>query len=111
MGKAYWYMTESGRSVVEERIDKLPVPDQAKIYAYISKLEQVGYKLGTPFVKPIDGRLKEFRIPVAPGQYRVFFFFHHGEDFYLLHGFLKKTPPKEIETAKKRMKRIIGGKS
>lgn len=114
MGKAYWYITESGKSPVEEDIDRLSMPDQAKVYAYVSKLEQIGYKLGTPFVKQIEGKLKELRIPVAPGQYRVFFFFHHGEDFYLLHGFLKKTqktPVKEIETAKKRMKHIIGGVS
>ena len=112
MGKAYWYTARSGRSPVEEGIEGLPVPDQAKVYAFISKLEEVGYRLGVPFVKPIEGKLKELRIPVSPGQYRVFFFFHHGEDFYLLHGFLKKTqktPPKEIETAKKRMKYIIGG--
>jgi len=112
MGKAYWYTTLSGRSPVENEIDKLPIPDQAKIYAYIRTLEQEGYRLGTPFVKTIDGSLKELRIPVSPGQYRIFYFFYAGEDFYLLHGFLKKTqktPLKEIETAKKRMKYIIGG--
>lgn len=114
MGKTYWYTTESGRSPVEEEINGFPVPDQAKVYAYIAMLEKVGCRLGVPFVKPIDGKLKELRIPIVPGQYRVFFFFHKGEDFYLLHGFLKKTqktPPKEIETAKRRMKHITGGKS
>jgi phage-related protein len=114
MGKAYWYTTQNGRSPVEEGINDLPVPDQAKVYAYISKLEEMGYRLGAPFVKPIEGKLRELRILVAPGQYRVFFFFHHGEDFYLLHGFLKKTqktPPKEIETAKKRMNQIKGGRT
>lgn len=112
MGKAYWYTTQAGRSPVEDGIDKLSIPDQAKVYAYIQMLEQEGYRLGTPFVKTIEGKLKELRIPVSPGQYRIFYLFYSGEDFYLLHGFLKKTqktPLKEIDTAKKRMKYILGG--
>jgi phage-related protein len=110
VGKAYWYTTDSGRSPVEEDINDLSMPDQAKIYAYIKKLEEFGYRLGVPFVKPIEGKIKELRIPVSPGQYRIFFFFHYREDFYLLHGFLKKTqktPPKEIDVARKRMKSIL----
>ena len=106
MGKVYWCTTDSGRSPVEEAVDTLPLPDQAKIYAYIQKLEEYGYRLGVPFVKNIEGKIKELRIPISPGHYRIFYFFHHGEDFYLLHAFLKKvqkTPQKEISIARKRM--------
>ena len=110
MGKVFWYTTDSGRSPVEEGIDDLSLPDQAKIYAYIEKLEEFGYRLGVPFVKSIEGKIKELRIPVSPGQYRIFFFFHCREDFFLLHGFLKKTqktPLKEIDVARKRMRYIL----
>jgi hypothetical protein len=75
MGKAYWYTTDNGRSPVEEGINDLSIPDQAKIYAYVKKLEEFGYRLGVPFVKPIEGKIKELRIPVSPGKYRIFFFF------------------------------------
>jgi phage-related protein len=110
MGKVFWYTTDSGRSPVEEGIDELSLPDQAKIYAYIEKLEEFGHRLGMPFVKPIEAKIKELRIPISPGQYRIFFFFHRGEDFYLLHGFIKKTqkiPPKELDVARKRMKLVF----
>lgn len=110
MEKVFWYTTDSGRSPVEEGIDDLSQPDQAKIYAYIEKLAEFGHRLGGHFVKHIEGRIKELRIPVSPGQYRIFFFFHCGENFYLLHGFLKKTqktPPRELDVARKRMNMIL----
>lgn len=110
MGKAYWYLTSNGRSPVEEKIEKLAKPDQAKIYAHISMLEKYGKRLNMPTVRRIDGKLKELRITISPGKYRIFFFFHDGDDFYLLHGILKKvqkTPKKDINTAKKRMKIIL----
>jgi phage-related protein len=110
MGKVFWFTTTNGRSPVEDGIDDLSQPDQAKIFAYIEKLEEYGHRLGVPFVKHIDGRIKELRIPVSPGQYRIFFFFNCGENFYLLHGFLKKTqktPQKEIDLALKRMKLVL----
>jgi phage-related protein len=102
---------------VEEAVGELPLPDQAKIYAYIAKLQEFGYRLGVPFVKQMGDKLRELRIPISPGQYRVFFFFHSGEDFFLLHGILKKTqktPPGDLELARKRMKAIqksLGGRS
>jgi phage-related protein len=110
MGKVFWYTTENGRSPVEEGIDDLSQPDQAKIYAYIEKLAEFGHRLGDHFVKHIDGKIKELRILVSPGHYRIFFFFHFGEDFYLLHGFLKKTqktPPGELAVARKRMNLVL----
>ena len=110
MGKAYWYLTNNGRSPVEEAIEKLSKPDQAKIYANISLLEKFGNRLGMPAVRKIEGKLKELRITISPGKYRIFYFFYEGENFYLLHGILKKvqkTPKKDINTAKKRMKTIL----
>jgi phage-related protein len=110
MGKVFWYTTDSGRSPVEEELNDFSQPDQAKIFAYIEKLEEFGYRLGVPFVKHIEGKIKELRIPISPGQYRIFFFFCHMESVYLLHGFLKKmqkTPPKEIDIARKRMKLVL----
>jgi hypothetical protein len=50
-------------------------PDQAKIYAYIEKLAEYGHRLGVPFVKQIEGKIRELRIPVSPGNYRIFFSF------------------------------------
>ena len=63
-----------------------------------------------PTVRKIEGKLKELRIIISPGKYRIFYLFHEGENFFLLHGILKKvqkTPKKDINTAKKRMKTIL----
>jgi len=110
MGVALWYRTGSGRSPVKECIDELPVPDQAKVHAHIRILEEYGHRLGMPHVERIEGRLEQLRIPVSAGRYRILFFFRSGDDFVLLHGFLKKTPKtprKEIDTATERMNALL----
>jgi phage-related protein len=110
VGIAYWYRTGSGRSPVEEGIDELPCPDQAKVHAHIRILEEYGRRLGMPHVERIKGRLEQLRIAVSAGRYRIFFFFRAGDDVVLLHGFLKKTPRtprKEIDTATERMNALL----
>ena len=110
MGRIFWYTRSNGRSPVQEDIALLPDPDRAKIDAYVSHLAALGSRLGPPEVKTIEGKLKELRIPIGRGHYRIFFFFMAGDDTYLLHSFLKKTqktPQKEKVTATNRMKLIM----
>jgi len=59
-----------------------------------------------PYVKHIDDEIWELR----PLRDRFFFFCWHGDILVLLHHFVKgtqKTPPREIEKAKRNLKDFI----
>jgi len=73
-------------------------------------LEQLGLAIREPYVKPLGDKLYEVRAKDQNGIYRVIYFAYTGKQFVMLHGFTKKTqktPPKEIEVAKKRMEKFI----
>jgi len=73
-----------------------------KILTYIRSLENYGTRIGEPTVKHIGGDIWELR----PMAHRIFFFFWQDNTFVLLHHFVKKTnktPPKEIEQARRNM--------
>ena len=102
-----FYTTENGKVPVEDNILKLANPDQAKVYASLNFLEVHGHTLREPHVKTLKGKLKALRLKIQPGQYRVFFFFHTGDEIVILHSFIKKTqktPKPEMTTALKRQK-------
>ena len=95
------YLTElASKSDKDSRI-KL-----SKIDYYLQALREYGTRAGEPFVKHIDGDIWELR----PLRDRFFFFCWQGDRFILLHHFVKKTlktPPKEIEQAKRNLKDFI----
>ena len=89
-----------GETSKRERINR------DKILAYIIALKQYGTRIGQPIVKHIDGSIWELR-PLAN---RIFFFYWKDNKFVLLHHFIKKTrktPPREIERARLKMKDYI----
>lgn len=90
-------LKEKGKTRKNERINR------EKILAYIGTLEKYGTQIGEPIVKRIDDDIWELR----PLKNRIFFFYWKDKTFVLLHHFIKKTkktPQKEIKTARGRMK-------
>ncbi|WP_345986612.1 type II toxin-antitoxin system RelE/ParE family toxin [Sulfurimonas sp. HSL-1656] len=72
-------------------------------------LEQLGTGIREPYVKHLEEKLYEVRAKDHNGIYRIIYFAHTGRRFVLLHGFVKKTqktPRKEIDIAKQRMKEM-----
>ena len=70
----------------------------------------MGLGIREPYVKHLEEKLYEVRAKDRSGIYRVIYFAHTGKRFILLHGFVKKTqktPRKEIEIAKQRMKEMV----
>ena len=60
-------------------------------------------------MKPIGSGVREIRIRCADGTYRVIYTVKVGNAVHVLHAFQKKTqktPQKDIELAKKRLKEI-----
>lgn len=67
---------------------------------YIDLLSKNGTRMPEKITKNIDEDIWELR----PGNNRVFYFYHRDNTFVLLHHFRKKsmkTPPREIERAKR----------
>jgi len=95
------YLTE-----LADKTDKDSRIKLGKIDYYLQVLREYGTRAGEPFVKHIDDDIWELR----PLNDRIFFFCWQGNVFIMLHHFVKKTkktPPQEIEQAKRNMKDLI----
>lgn len=113
MFKIRIYKDAQGKQPIKEYLTKLANKTDkdsriklGKIDYYLQALQMYGTLAGEPFVKHIDGDIWELR----PLHDRFFFFCWQGNSFILLHHFVKKTkktPPKEIEQAKRNQKDFI----
>ena len=106
MWEIEFYETESGKKVILDFLESLPVKHRARAIREIELLEEFGTDLTTPHVKQIDGKLWKLRIKASSNISRIFYFVSINNKIVLLHGFIKKTnktPEREKETAKKRM--------
>lgn len=90
-------------------VDNLPVGVRAS-YARISERMQLhGPSLGMPYTRAMGGGLFEIRARGREGIARIFYCTVVGRRIVMLHGFVKKsekTPSKELDLAKKRMKEV-----
>jgi len=77
-----------------------------KIIAYIDLLCEEGTRIGEPVTKHLDGDIWELR----PLRNRILFAYYKDNLYILLHHFIKKTdktPPKEIDQAKRNLAEYI----
>ena len=105
-----YFTDEMGEQPVKEWIDTLEVKLQLKIFRAFELLEDFNINLKAPYVKPLEDKLYELRIKDPKGIYRIIYFAYTGQEFIMLNGFVKKTqktPKKEIELAKIRMKEVL----
>ncbi len=105
-----YFTDEMGEQPVKEWIDTLEVKLQLKIFRAFELLEEFNINLKAPYVKPLEDKLYELRIKDLKGIYRIIYFAYTGQEFIMLNGFIKKTqktPKKEIELAKTRMKEVL----
>ena len=71
-----------------------------------------GANLGLPYTKAMGGGLFEIRAKGQEGIGRAFFCTLVGQRIVILHNFIKKTdktPKRELDIAKQRMKEIKHG--
>ena len=107
-----YYVTENGKAPVKDFIDSISPESKAKYIFIADLLEEFGIEVRAPYVKPITGKKKmyEIRIKDKVNIHRVLYFAFTGKKLVLLHGFTKKTrksPPKELDIAEKRMNDYI----
>jgi len=100
-----YYTERSGNNPVAEWLDNLNINARAIIMDKIAQLEEHGLLLlQTNMMKRIQDGDRDL-YEVRGGQCRIVLYHHtEGNNFILLHGFMKKRPRerKEIEIARSR---------
>ena len=97
-------------SNVEKKILSLPNGLLARYLRLTDLMLEFGSNLGMPHTRYLEDGLIELRIKSKEGIARVFYCAIIEKRIVMLHLFIKKsnrTPKKEIETAKKRMRKVL----
>lgn len=103
-----WTITYFSESVQQEILN-MPAGFLALYLRYTDRMEVFGPDLGMPHTRAMGDGLFELRLKAAEGITRVFYCTMVGKKIMILHQFIKKTdktPPRELETARRRMKEV-----
>lgn len=97
---------------VESGILELPEGLLARFIRYAERMEAHGPDLGMPHTRAMGGGLFELRLKAGEGIARVFYCAVVDRRIVMLHHFVKKsqkTPRKEIDIARRRLKEVKDG--
>lgn len=103
-----WHITFYSTALQNEILN-LPSGFVARFLRYTERMEVYGPDLGMPHTRAMGNGLFELRLKAADGIARVFYCTLVGRRIVMLHQFIKKsdkTPGKELDTARRRMKEI-----
>ncbi|MBW0435467.1 type II toxin-antitoxin system RelE/ParE family toxin [Leptospira yasudae] len=104
--KVYYYSeSEDEESEIETFINSKDERNQAKILAWIEKLEELGPNLPRPYADILKDGIHELRIKLSGDQVRILYFFCYKDYVILTNHFIKrsdKVPNSEIDKAVKR---------
>jgi phage-related protein len=103
-----WQITFHNEKVEQETLN-FPSGILANFLHIAEMIEEFGPALGKPYTAPMGGGLFEIRSKGKEGIGRSFYCMVKGQEIIILHSFIKKsskTPKKELNLAKKRMKEI-----
>ncbi len=103
-----WTITYYNESLQKE-ILAMPAGFLGRFLRYSDRMEVYGPELGMPHTRAMGDGLFELRLKAAEGIARVFYCTMVGKKIVMLHQFIKKTdktPPRELEIARRRMKEI-----
>jgi len=87
----------------------MPAGFLARYLRYADRMVVFGPDLGMPHTRIMGKGLFELRIKAAEGVARVFYCTIVDKKIMVLHQFIKKTdktPPRELATARQRMKEV-----
>lgn len=94
---------------VDEWFFALPHPLAVRVAFYIDMLAENGALLGEPHSRQLDGKLRELRISLPDGDWRVSYFLTTGRRAILLTVFKKRRQREtaEIARARRAMERCV----
>ena len=93
---------------VQQWVDDLPVRLRAYYARITERMIKYGPYLGMPYVRALGNGLYEIRAISKEGIAR-FFFCTKSKQIIILHGFIKKsqkTPKREVDLARRRLKEV-----
>jgi len=94
---------------LQEEILAMPAGFLGRYLRYTDRMEVYGPDLGMPHTRAMGDGLFELRLKAPEGIARVLYCTLVGRKIMVLHQFIKKTdrtPLKELNTARRRMKEI-----
>jgi phage-related protein len=97
---------------LEQELHALPAGLLARFIRYGERMEHYGPDLGMPHTRAMGEGLFELRLKASEGIARVFYCTVVDRQIVFLHQFVKKsqrTPPKELDIARRRKKEITHG--
>jgi phage-related protein len=100
----------SGRSYFEQFLQGLSIPDRAVILAIFQDIEEFGFGAKAAEFRQIEGKLWETKVRAPGGGYRIFYALMSAQHMHVLHAYRKqgqKTPRKELELAKRRLREVL----
>ena len=105
-----FFETSGGKQPAKEFLLSLDIKSRAKAADMISLLQENGPELREPYSKYLSDGIFELRIKTVSGSVRIIYFFYLNRTIILANGFIKKTrktPPTEIEKAKRYRKEYV----
>ncbi len=103
-----WQITFYNNKVEQETLN-FPPGILANFLHIAEMIEEFGPTIGKPYSAPMGGGLFEIRAKGKEGIGRSLYCMAKGREIIILHSFIKKsqkTPKKELDFAKKRMKEV-----
>ncbi|EMY60021.1 type II toxin-antitoxin system RelE/ParE family toxin [Leptospira terpstrae] len=101
----YFTENEEFPSEIEIFINSKDERNQAKIFAWLNKLAELGPNLPRPYADLLIDGIHELRIKLSGSQIRILYFFCYKDYIILTNQFVKNTdkvPKAEIKKAIKR---------
>lgn len=98
-----YYEFVNGKCPIQDFIDSRKERDQAKIFSWLSLLEQNGPTLPRPYADLLTDGIHELRVKLSGEHLRVLYFFCFKDFIVLTHAFVKHTsevPSSEIKKAR-----------
>ena len=105
-----FFVSQTGRSPVQEFIKSLNKQDKAKVLGCLQSIQELGLDCPRVEFRQIEGKLWEIKVRTQAGGYRFFYITIKKEVMVLLHAYKKqsqKAPKNEIEIALKRLKEVL----
>jgi phage-related protein len=105
----YFFKNDRGKMPVRDWILSLS-PTNRKILGEDIKTVEFGWPVGMPTVRPMGNKLYEVRSSLSDRSDARVLFTIYKNSMVLLHGFIKttrKTPKRQLDLAKRRMKKIL----
>lgn len=103
-----WKITFYTTKVEQETLN-FPPGILANFLRIVELIKVFGPSIGKPYIASMGGGLFEIRSKGKEGIGRSFYCMVKGKEIIILHSFIKKsqkTPKKELDIAKKRMKEV-----